>query len=218
MAKIELSALVNNIKGSISGTTFQNSQGGLIARRKPFPYNSISSNQSDKRRLLFNLQNNWANFTSDIREEWKVFSQYYKIPQKNNKDRILNGQQIYIVCNTNLFNIGEDLIEHPVQFARPLRDLTLTIGQYAGIANVQLSRKLVSDKEYLLFFASFRLSFGVKSSNVNMKIIELTATEDDTIYNLNPVYNNIYGVNPGWTKNIKYKWKLISKFLVVSYN
>jgi len=210
MARIQTTAIISSINGSISGTTFQNSVSGLIARRKPNPYNKNSIIQSDKKNIMFYLQNAWIGLTLEQKEKWKMFSQFVGIAQKNNPNRILNGHQLFIQCNINLYSGNKSFIFTPPQKFYDLQNINFTPLPIGGDICITADRTINEAKEFILFMASFHLSMGVLRTNVNMKLIELTNFVNDDTYNISSGYIDVYGVFPSLDYNIIYKYKVVN--------
>jgi hypothetical protein len=210
MARIQTTAIISSINGSISGTTFQNSVSGLIARRKPNPYNKNSVIQSEKKNIMFYLQNSWIGLPLVQKEKWKMFAKFVNIAQKNNPNKILNGHQLFIQCNINLYSGNKSFVFTPPQKDYNLENIDFTPLPIGGDICIVADRTINEAKEFILFMASFPQSMGVLRTNVNMKLIGLTDFVNDDTYNISSGYIAVFGMYPYIYYNIIYKYKVVN--------
>lgn len=154
MAKIELSGLLNNITGSLSGSTFQRSQGGLIMRNKPSPVNRNSSSQSSARSVLAECQFYWNSLTSSQRQAWDSFLSYYQVSQKGNSQKRINGQQYFIQVNSRRLQIALSVLEVPSYDYGTLLPLTALLSYSASTLYINLSRSVPPSTERFFIYAT----------------------------------------------------------------
>lgn len=74
MAIITTSGLITNIRGSIGGTTFQRSGGGLSARNKPISVGRGTTAQLTVRHINAQLNFSWTNLLQSQRDVWSSFA------------------------------------------------------------------------------------------------------------------------------------------------
>jgi len=81
--KIITSGLIDELKGSLNGTTFQVGKYGLIARNKPMPHFRQDVNLSTVRNSLFNSTKLWKSLSCSDKSDWEAAASsgrfgYYK--------------------------------------------------------------------------------------------------------------------------------------------
>ncbi len=99
MARIQYTALVNRIAGSIAGTTFQRNAYGHTIKTKPNTVNKNTQAQAEKKALILAISKNWALMSNKDRKSWRRQAQSNPIKSRLNKDSSLNGYNYYMKYN-----------------------------------------------------------------------------------------------------------------------
>lgn len=90
-ARIKYTALVDNIRGSIQGTTFQRNAYGFTVKGKPNMVNPNTSRQRSRKNQFSQATQNWKNLTDGERAAWDTYAATFPIPTRSNPDSYLNG-------------------------------------------------------------------------------------------------------------------------------
>jgi len=96
LAKIVTSSLINEIKGSLSGSTFRSNRAGVHFYRKPHPRNPKSPKQISSRSNYSLLTNSWSSLTVVQKSLW---DQYASLTPKP-----MTGFNAFISLNSRLIN------------------------------------------------------------------------------------------------------------------
>lgn len=96
MARIKYSALVENIRGSIGGTTFQRNAYGYTVKSKPAIVNPQTPRQRERKSAMQAAQSRWQNIGDGNRATWDTYATNYPVPSRLNPDAYLGGQQLFI--------------------------------------------------------------------------------------------------------------------------
>lgn len=96
MAIVKVSGLITDINGSINGSTFQNSLGGLSIKSKSFKTKSFSVGANDINNIIQLLSNHWRNLTQADRDVWNSYALFAPVVQNNGSGRFINGQQYFM--------------------------------------------------------------------------------------------------------------------------
>lgn len=91
MARIKYSGLVDNIRGSIAGTTFQSSRYGYTVKTKPNMSVPRSIAQNRSKTYLTIAVKAWRELTQTDRDNWNTYATTYPRPSRLNPDSNLNG-------------------------------------------------------------------------------------------------------------------------------
>lgn len=132
MALIHPSALISDITGTIGGTTFQRTQGGLSMRNASMTRNPNNSLQQFNKTGITLIQNAWVALTQAERNVWNQYAVYRSIKQKKSSSLVISGQQIFIrenqlrVSMTGYGAIYDNPIHTVPVFAYPPAPLTCT--------------------------------------------------------------------------------------------
>lgn len=114
MAIVQTSSIISNIVGSVGGSTFQNSSGGLMLRSKPFPRQKNSPAQSRARVNLSYLQTLWAALDDNQRSAWSQWADYAGYSTGYYYKRKLTGQETFILLNSYRLILGIAVLSNPV--------------------------------------------------------------------------------------------------------
>lgn len=96
MARIKYSALVENIRGSIGGTTFQRNAYGYTVKSKPAIVNPQTALQRERKTGMQWAQNRWRTLDGASRATWDTYATNYPVPSRLNPDAYLGGQQLFM--------------------------------------------------------------------------------------------------------------------------
>jgi len=116
MAIVKLSGLISEIKGKLGGSCFQSSQGGLVLKNITAKCWKNTEFQSKSNSYLLKCQNEWFNLSQNKRNEWNAYALFQKISQFNNKNRICNGQQVFLKFNYYRLAYNMAILTDPVYY------------------------------------------------------------------------------------------------------
>lgn len=91
MARIVYSALVDSIKGSIKGTTFQANRYGFTIKGKPNQKNPNTLRQSQQKSRFAQYVQAWRALSQTDRDSWNSYATNFPVPSKHNPSANLNG-------------------------------------------------------------------------------------------------------------------------------
>jgi hypothetical protein len=91
MARIIYSALVESIRGSIQGTTFQRNAYGFTVKGKPNMVNPNTTRQNARKRTFSGASQAWRTLTDGERAAWDAYANAFPIPSRKNPDAYLSG-------------------------------------------------------------------------------------------------------------------------------
>jgi hypothetical protein len=140
MAIVLYSGGVSEFRGSIGGTTFQNTRAGHIVRSKP----GRSKPMSEKQNAII-IQNSfflkyWFSLTSLQRDEWQEYADDYPLTDKWGQTKYLNGCNYFIYVNNN-----RHLISQAIKYSPSFPTEPAAIGSF----------------DLLLYLDSFIISFDI---------------------------------------------------------
>lgn len=106
MANIKLGAIVTDIAGSISGTTFRRTPRGIIAYNKQGTQIKSAFAPASKKNQLGVVFASWSSLSSELVAFWNNKAALY--PQLNKFGELvyLTGRQFYTKLNTQLIPVG----------------------------------------------------------------------------------------------------------------
>src|SRR5690606_31037464 len=91
MARIKYTALVESIRGSIQGTTFQRNAYGYTVKGKPNMVNPNTNLQSASKRNMSGIAQAWSSLSDSDRNAWDTWAATNPVPSRLNPDANLTG-------------------------------------------------------------------------------------------------------------------------------
>jgi hypothetical protein len=95
MARIKYSGLIDEINGSIGGTTFQRNRYGFTIKRKPAGRKSGSLSQLARRNALYGVQQAWIGLIDSERAAWNTYASTFPAATRLNPNVFLNGVNLF---------------------------------------------------------------------------------------------------------------------------
>jgi len=209
MARVTTSSLISNIAGSMSGTTFQQSNAGLVMRKKPLSINPNSLPQNFQKTNLIKIQQQWIAFSNSERQAWQSFASFAKVTQKNNVNRFISGQQLFIQINSYRLMKGISMLQYPVFSPYSLDPIIMKWSVSPTHAYFIADRTIDEAAEFLLLYMSTPLSKGIMHTKTSYKNINLGSLLSSTRYDAKAGYYSAYGVDTYTITRINYKWLLV---------
>ena len=126
MAVVKLSGLVNDIRGSVNGTTFQKGNGGLIMRSKPSSVGAGTNSQLNIRNINAQLNYAWQNLTDAQRTVWASFATFTNGAGITNQSKTSanTGKTQFFAVNFWCLQYGKALVIAPT-FTVPEQSFTI---------------------------------------------------------------------------------------------
>ena len=114
MARVLYGQGVEQFRGKISGTVFQTTQSGNIARARVMPRRRLSSSSSKSRSLLALINRRWKTLAAPYHADWNTFADNHNLPSINGALRVLTGYECHQSINSLLYYVGNYIEEPPV--------------------------------------------------------------------------------------------------------
>lgn len=162
MASIRYSFGVDQVKGSIAGTTFQSNRSGFTVRSKPFPGNKRSPAQMIVRFDYAGLSQEWRTLDPAERLSWAMVAPNWSAVDRFGDPVSLSGYSVYMLANKGLIAAGASPSltgVNPAVLQNPDAP-SMVISAGAGTAIWTFSNSPISADNALTLFSSRLLSAG----------------------------------------------------------
>ena len=109
MAKLQLGAIVTDLRGSIGGQTFSVNRAGHFVRTRVVPKNPKTQAQNRVRNMFGNVSRSWNNLTDDERKSYNDAAKTLVFRQKHKNLGLTNtisGFNLYIQISQNRELVG----------------------------------------------------------------------------------------------------------------
>ncbi len=113
MARIKFSGLINDISGSIGGSTIQRSGHGSIIRNKPIQKKAYTESQNKSRVYMSQIQASWHSLDTAGQEYWKTYLSFSQSKCKKDKNFPLSGYQLFVKYNFYRLLCGLEIVTVP---------------------------------------------------------------------------------------------------------
>lgn len=152
MAKINLGALAQDVRGSLAGSTFSKGRSGSIVRQKVSPVQPRTARQLAQRAIFAEASQAWRDLTDNNRADWINWAASHKVVDVFGMARILAGNAAYIRVNAVRLTAGLAMIaappadEGPGPYPYQLQILPISYG-----LRIEFSDVLPVNSNYLLY-------------------------------------------------------------------
>lgn len=137
MARIKYTALVESIRGSIGGTTFQKNAYGYTVKSKPNMLNPNTSRQNASKQLFSVAAQKWRNLTDPQRAAWDAYANAFPIPSRKNPDAYLSGFAAFVRWHGISQYFGNPTLSNPSGAQGTVTNFTPFVGTDGSILNMQ---------------------------------------------------------------------------------
>lgn len=113
MAKINLGALAQDVRGSLLGTTFSRNRGGSFVRGKVSPVQPLTARQTAQRAIFSDLTKGWQTLTPAQQNAWIAWAVINKVTDVFGNAITLSGINAYLKINATILTFGGAIITLP---------------------------------------------------------------------------------------------------------
>lgn len=113
MANIKLGAIITDIAGSVSGSTFRRTPAGIILYNKQGTQIKSAFARYSQKNQISAIFRNWAVLSNDEKIAWANNALLYPVTNKFGQIKYLTGRQLYTKLNSQLLPMGvvSDVLE-----------------------------------------------------------------------------------------------------------
>lgn len=197
MAIIKTSGLINDIKGSINGSTFQRSAAGLIMRSKPVSVGRGTDSQQNIRQINAQLNFAWSNLTDAQRSVWASFSNFTNGAGKTNRrnNSANTGKTQYFAVNFWCLQYAKPLIVTPT-FNLPEQAVIPCPPLFTSSDNLQdYVGNLDTTQQILVTRVSLPQSLSTNTANTGFRTLVYSQVGGSSQSWFN-AYEAVYGIQP----------------------
>lgn len=210
MARITYSALVENIRGSIAGTTFQSNKYGYTAKKKPNMVKPRSETQQRQQRYMSLAVSAWKALTGAQRTDWETWASTYPQYAKFNPTAELSGYAVFVRVHILRFMAGLAVDTNPTYTSYATDTLTYVLSRHPSYFQVELS-SVSEDQNWRINFSLSR-PFQATQTNIGSKcryIDTYSNLSDD--FTISTAYQALYGILPDVGNFVALRAKVFAK-------
>lgn len=154
MARIKYTALIEDIRGSIGGTTFQANAYGYTIKRKPNMIRPNTQYQQIQQIYLSQAVKAWNELTDAQRIDWNTWASTYPQYAKHNLSSELSGFAVFTKLHVLRFMSGFNVLANPTYTSYALDTLSYTLVLSGGVLTLNVFSTTESEFWYLNVSAS----------------------------------------------------------------
>jgi hypothetical protein len=113
MARIVYSGLINSIRGSIGGTTFQKNAYGYTIKNKPNMIKPNTFEQQKIKQYFLQCVQDWTTLSSATQSDWNTYAATYPVYSKHNPTSQLSGYALFVKWNALRLISENPIVETP---------------------------------------------------------------------------------------------------------
>lgn len=195
MARIVYSALIESIRGSIGGTTFQKNAYGYTVKKKPNMCRPNTPDQQVQKIYFSRAVNAWQNLTNAQRTDWNTWASTYPQYAKHNPTSQLSGFAVFTRVHVYRFMTGEAIDTNPSYFDYNEDTLTFTVTLAAGVLRIVVDSLLEEESWRIPLFISRPFSDSQNFVGTRVRYVSWTTSADQS-KDITAAYVAKYGILP----------------------
>lgn len=195
MARIVYSALIESIRGSIGGTTFQKNAYGYTIKKKPNMINPNSQPQQLQKTFFALAVRAWGQLTNAQRADWDTWATTYPQYAKHNPTSQLSGFAVFTKVHVYRLMYGRPVDTNPTYTAYAQDIITLGCKLVAGVLSLVVTSDNDSEEWWLVLSVS--RPFTDSQNFVGSRVRYMTQiTNTTTTVNITTKYTSLFGILP----------------------
>ena len=195
MARIIYGALVDSIRGSIGGTTFQRNAYGFTCKRKPNMIRPWTPDQLLMQRAFSRAVKAWKEAASATRVNWETWAGVNPQYAKHNPSSVLTGFACFVKWHVQQFIGGATVIDTaPLLTIPEVNPITVKLILAAGIFSIDITT--AGGENWNLNYSLSR-PFGSAQNFIGTKTRFIKKLTDSTVtFPITTLYTAKYGSLP----------------------
>jgi hypothetical protein len=204
MAIVKFTAIVDEIRGSIGGTTFQRNAYGWSIKRKPNIIRPNTLRQQVSKTSFGSITRYWSTLSQVNRDSWDTYASTYPIPSIKNPSVDITGFNYFVKYHLIKFTTGSRSFLDNATAAAGTLTFTSFVLESDNLSWFQLVFDYVSSSD--LFISLFFLSPPLEDSRVVPRLTPLyidsslptssVSTARTVDISLAATYNDLYNTIP----------------------
>ena len=196
MARIVYSALVDSIRGSIGGTTFQQNAYGYTVKKKPNTINPNTPLQNRQKRHFSKATRAWRDLEQSQRDDWNTWAAAYPQYAKYNPSAVLAGYAVFTRTHVYRFMHGITSIKTNPSYVILSEDtINLSLKLDTGVLYLDVDSLLNDEFWVCLYFMSRPFSVSQTFIGTKCKFV-ISSENSDGSLNVTALYLAIFGLVP----------------------
>jgi len=195
MARIIYGAIVESIRGSIGGTTFQSNAHGYSVKSKPNIIHPRTPLQNKQKQLLARATQAWGELSDAQRADWVTWASTNPQYAKHNASSELSGYSVFCRTAVYLLMSSLSLITNPSYSLAPADTIVFTLTNDSGDLDLSVTSVTDDDKWQLILFFSRPFKSSQNFIGTSPVFVTTYLNRTDTV-DITSLYSAKFGVVP----------------------
>lgn len=196
MARIKYTALVESIRGTIGGTTFQRNAYGYTVKSKPNMVNPNSGMQALRKQGFQKALQTWRTLSDANRANWDTYATTYPTPSQHNPAAYLNGFNLFVRWHTASYQWSENVLSNPSGAQGTVTFVEIELIRSGSNLELVISSTVTNGPWYILVYLTRPLTPTQRYQKSWTKLIQQTNYANPVDIMIETPYNNIFGLVP----------------------
>lgn len=196
MARIKYTALVESIRGTIGGTTFQRNAYGYTVKTKPNMINPNSKLQATRKIGFQKALQTWRTLSDANRSNWDTYATTYPTASQHNPAAYLNGYNTFVRWHTASFQALGNVLSNPSGAQGTVSFIEIEIIRSGAVLEVALSTTATNGPWYVILYFTRPLSPTQRYQKSWTKLIDSGYRANTYAPDVAFTYNLVYGFLP----------------------
>lgn len=196
MARIKYTALVESIRGSIGGTTFQRNAFGFTVKSKPNMVNPNSAFQALRKQGFQKALQSWRGLTDTQRANWNTYATTFPTASQHNPAAYLNGFNTFVRWHTASFQWSSNVLTSPSGAQGIVSYVETEIINSSGVIELVISSTVTNGPWYVLIYLTRPLAPTQRFQKGWTKLLQQTNYANPIDLIITSIYQSIFGLVP----------------------
>lgn len=195
MARIIYSALIESIRGSIGGTTFQKNAYGYTIKKKPNMCKPNTQPQQLQKTFFALAVRAWGQLTNAQRTDWDTWASTYPQYAKHNPSSQLSGFAVFTRVHVYRLMYGRGVDTNPTYTAYAQDTIGLGIKNAAGVLTLEVTSALESEEWWMVLSVSRPFTDSQNFVGSRVRYMDQRTNVSDSV-NITTKYTSLFGILP----------------------
>lgn len=195
MARVKYGAFIDEISGSIGGTTFQRNAYGFTAKRKP---NMVIPNTALQQRAQIHFSKatqTWRGLTDIQRNTWITFASTHPQYSNNNPTSQLSGYALFVKIQVWRYIVGVSTLNSSNIALKAIDTIALKLIVAAGVLTIDPTWLIGDESWYVIYSLSRVLGAAQNFTGTKPRFI-IAGTSLNDNFNVTTLYTSLFGAIP----------------------
>lgn len=178
MARIQLSGMISDIKGSIGGTTYQLSRVGHIAKSKAIQPKANTRFRNNQHARIGNIAQLWRSLTVTQRSDWTAYAIFRDSRKGMRFPTLQSGYDLFRSINFYYLTFDSNGFLDPIMLSGDVFAPEITSVEGNPNYRVTLNNALISGNEFAILKMTNSVNPALSGPASRLKVLDLVNSDN----------------------------------------